>query len=378
MTIYIIVTLAIVLVGVVFKVNKTKKRQKYFLFFAFSLLAIISSLRSYNVGIDTLQFYENYVRYNIYDWSQFDLVRYEFGFFALYKILNMISPEPQLLIIVTSLFICFAVGRFIYKNSYDVLMATFLFITLNVFFNYMNIMRQAIGVCIIILAIELLKKPNAKNIILYSLFVILAMQFHISLFIMFLPLIFIKIPYKNMAFIVTIIGAVVAFATTHLLWSIGVEFAFFENYVDYGSNEHGESNYVAGLLNFAVCFVILMFGLFISRNQTKTTLSKHYAQKNVLSFSLNAYLVSFCLIFFAMAMQMIVLQRIAISFQIFYITWISNTLALETSKRDKTIFTYVIMLATMGYFFVIGIFRPEWYGTIPYEFFFEAQTIVYV
>lgn len=66
-------------IGCIFKVKETKKKQRLFIIFIFTLCALIASLRSFNVGIDTLQYYRNYYTIGSIEWGNYDSVRYEFG-----------------------------------------------------------------------------------------------------------------------------------------------------------------------------------------------------------------------------------------------------------------------------------------------------------
>lgn len=370
----------IIAVGCFFKVNSTKTKQLVFLIFVFTILAITASLRSYNVGIDTEQFCRNYMIINAVGWENSSALRYEFGFFALCKILNYISTNPQLLITVSSCFICFSVGRFIYKNSNDVIFSSFLFISLNIFSMYLNVMRQAIAIAIILFAIEFLKKPNIKNIIIYILIVILAMQFHNSAIVMIIPLFFTRLKYTNISFIATIIASAASFVLSSFLWNIMIK--LFPSYSEYSNSVFTESNYFAAAINALICIFILISGLAFagknirSQKETKALLINFETPGNngklILSYDINAYLLSFALIFLVLAMRMTLFNRFSIYFTIFYITWIPNIAQSMTIKKDKAFLTFILTVFTLAYFLVVAIFRPEWYGVIPYQFFWEV------
>lgn len=380
MFIYLVLMTIILAVGCFFKVNSTKTKQLVFLISVFTILAITASLRSYNVGIDTEQFYRNYMIINVAGWENSSVLRYEFGFFALCKILNYISTDPQLLIIVSSCFICFSVGRFIYKNSNDVIFSSFLFISLNIFSMYLNVMRQAIAISIILFAIEFLKKPNIKNIIIYILIVILAMQFHNSAIVMIIPLFFTRLKYTNISFIATIIASAASFVLSSFLWNIMIK--LFPSYSEYSNSVFTESNYFAAAINALICIFILISGLAFagknirSQKETKALLINFETPGNngklILSYDINAYLLSFALIFLVLTMRMTLFNRFSIYFTIFYITWIPNIAQSMTIKKDKAFLTFILTVFTLAYFLVVAIFRPEWYGVVPYQFFWEV------
>ena len=119
-------------------IKKEKKYKKIYLIVSFILLAGIAALRTKNVGIDTLQFHDAYLRIGYLDWTELTTERYEIGFSVLCKLLNYITANPQILISFTAIFINFSVVRFIYKNSNDVVFSILLYILLNFYFSYMN------------------------------------------------------------------------------------------------------------------------------------------------------------------------------------------------------------------------------------------------
>ena len=194
MFIYIIVMFLILSIGLFFNVNKSYKLGKYYLIFIFSILTLLSALRNISVGVDTSQYYEAYKLIGTIEWNELDKLRYEIGFSLLCKVLNYISSNPQLLLIVTSIFINSSVGLFIYRNSNNVVLSSFIFITYNLYFNYMNIMRQAIAIAIVLFAYEYLKN---KKIIKYSILVLIASLFHTSSIICLLFIIFSKVKYDK-------------------------------------------------------------------------------------------------------------------------------------------------------------------------------------
>lgn len=377
MLIYLILIIIILAVGCFFKVNETKLRQKVYLLFVFSMLATVASLRAYTVGVDTHQYYFNYELISKIDWQAHTEIRYELGFFSLCKILYNISPDPQLLVIVTSCFICFSVGVFLYKNSNDVIFSSFLFISLNVFSFYLTAMRQALAISIILLGIEFLKKPTFRNIVFYILIVFLAMQFHNSAAIMIIPLFFVKMKYTNTSFLAALIVTAATFVVAPLIWQLMLR--VFPSYAGYTDSEFADSNYFAAAINTVICLVMLFFGLVFSNknNRLQSSHNQHAPvygnnQKLVLSYDLTAYLLTFALAFLAISMRMSLLARFSSYFTVYYIIWIPNITAQMTNQKDKTFITFLTMVFTIAFFVVIALFRPEWHGVIPYEFFWEV------
>ena len=86
---------------------------------------------------------------------------------------------------------------------------------------------------------------------------------------------------------------------------------------------------------------------------------------------MNAYLLSFALVFLVLTMKMTLMSRFSTFFTIFYITWIPNISQSMTIKKDKAFLTFIFTVFSLAYFLVIAIFRPEWHGVVPYQFFWE-------
>ena len=160
MYIYIIIILLIVLLGCAIRPNSNKKRKKIYLTIVFIILAIVASLRAYTVGVDTEQYCIAFDKISEMTIEQAkEDTRYETGFVVLCKILSYVYDNYQILIIVTSIFIMYAVIRFIYEESNDCILSLLLFVLLNCYAMYMSMMRQAIAIGIILLGyIIFLKK----------------------------------------------------------------------------------------------------------------------------------------------------------------------------------------------------------------------------
>ena len=144
MYIYFIQFAAIAVAGFLFDAKKKKKKARQFLIFSFGLLILLSALRSQNIGTDLAVHYAR--RYDLissYDWSdipQFAKIStYEIGYCYLMKALSVISPDIQFFIVSTSIFTLGTVGWFIYRNSCDVKMSTYVFVLTCTYYNYMNI-----------------------------------------------------------------------------------------------------------------------------------------------------------------------------------------------------------------------------------------------
>ena len=101
-----------------------------------------------------MQYYQAYETLGKLPWRDVAQQRYEWGFFAFCKILYGISPHPQTLLLVTSGFFCAVMAHFLLRYGENIVLAAVLFLLLNFIAVFLNLMRQMMAVCMVILAME--------------------------------------------------------------------------------------------------------------------------------------------------------------------------------------------------------------------------------
>ena len=352
MIIYIVLLAFEVFLGFILKAKKSDKNKKIFLVVSFIVLTLISGLRTKEVGIDTNQYYTAYKRIsNVYSVSDLLEERYEIGFSLLCFGLSRISSDPQLLIFISSLFINFCVLRFIYKNSEDVTYSIFLYITLNFFFSYMNIMRQAIAVAFVLLALENLKQ---KRYVKYFLGVGIATCFHSSAILAVLYFILDRFEYKKKynKFLIPIFVIVFVLGRNILVLLGNISPKVFE----YIGSDYDVSNYFGTLLIALISFLILYFGNDILKNKPEQKEHEYNFLQKMLVMNV---------ILGVLGMRVNIFTRFAPYFSIFQIVWLPNIFAImkKNASQYKMIFSIVFIL----YWLIIMTYRPEWYGAVPYK-----------
>lgn len=351
MGIYIALFVCELLFGLVI-IKKEKKYMKIYLIVSFILLAGIAALRTRNVGIDTLQYYRAYLRIGNLDWTELTTERYEIGFSILCKILNYITQDPQILIAITAIFINFSVIRFIYKYSDDVVFSTLLYILLNFYFSYMNIMRQAIAIAILLFAFSALK--NNKKI-RYFLLVGLAMTFHSSAILGLLYFILPKIHYKTKynKFVIPILIIIFLFGKEIFIAFTNIS----PRLAGYIGSEYDTENYFGALLSFILTFFIWWFGNDILKKKDNKEISEDLLFYNkIMIISVVTTLLT---------IRVNIFNRFTPYFSIFQIIWIANVLKLM--KNNRQLFKLLFIIVLFLYWIIIMVFRPEWYGAVPYE-----------
>jgi len=355
MGIYIILLILLIIIGDILKQNKNLKNKKIYIIISFILLGVISAIRSSSVGADTQQFVNAFMKIekltlpNAINTMGY---RYEEGFIILCKTLSLITSNPQILIIFTSIFINGAVCIFIYRESKDVVLSIVLYILLNYYFSYMNIMRQALAICIILLGYTYFLKKDKK--ILFVLSVLLACGFHTTSLLV-LAIIFIKdIKYETVHYIATLIVAVLGFLVAPQLFQLASK--FLNSYSEYVNSEFYESNYFAAVFIFLVNLTMLTVS-FLSNRRKNVGLSQLLIMSSI------TVIVS------AIGIRITLIERMANYFNIYNIVLLPNAIANNSKKITRKLIYVSVLAFGIAYFLIIMRFRPEWYMVLPYTTF---------
>ena len=138
------------------------KNRRWFVISSFSLFFIIAALRKYTIGIDlNLHYAINFERIANLTWSEvLTYPAYDVGLNILCKIFSYISDDRQIFIIGTSAIISYSVAKYVYKYAEDVVLETFMFLTMYCYFLYMNIIAQALAFAIFLFAIPYLREKR--------------------------------------------------------------------------------------------------------------------------------------------------------------------------------------------------------------------------
>lgn len=184
--IFIYNVIFILFIGMLYgKKLQIEKYKKHYLFIVFLQMFLIQGLRSVEVGTDTsfyVNVFDNYLHSEYYS---FLFTHYEPGFQGIYILLKQLNLSSQWLLILISAItmICFAI--FIYRNSINVVLGTFVFACL-IYPNSFNIMRQTLGLSI---AINSLYFIINNKYIKAAILILVATLFHATSFLMFIPFI---------------------------------------------------------------------------------------------------------------------------------------------------------------------------------------------
>ena len=153
-----------------------RKRQVVLMGFC---LFLFGALRSFDVGQDLPMYYEHYL--NDSDLSINDillvLVNRDPGFHIFLHFLSYISSDPQLMLVVVSLFVSFGFSFFVYHEKGSVLLFFMMFIGFRLFSFTLSGLRQAIALGLVFIAFVDLQR---SKYISYIILTIIATLFHAS------------------------------------------------------------------------------------------------------------------------------------------------------------------------------------------------------
>ena len=199
MTIYLIYMASPALLYLFFEFIPNKsiannlRAKKFYLFLCGLCMTLMIGLRAPTNGSGDTLFYYNL--WELFSDMSFDtFVKFsrtadmEFGYLITTWALSQFFPGGQWLLFLSGLFMSICLCYFTYKNCKNPVLALTVFHCLGLFNFMVQGLRQAIAMCICLLAIESCKK---RKLIKFILLVLLASLFHASA-IVFLPVYFIR------------------------------------------------------------------------------------------------------------------------------------------------------------------------------------------
>lgn len=353
-----LVLLIIIMFCLLLNVNRRKIGRKVFVVIIFAMIALVSMLRSWQVGVDTAQYYRNFAVISQMAWSQSDELRYEKGYYALCKLLSYITYDGQILIAVTSLFMVGSVGRFIYKYSKDVVLSAYLYICLNIYFFHLNGMRQSLAIAVLLWGVDYLVEDKK---IRFLIVVYIASLFHSSAFIFVVILLVKDRVYHKGRYMQLMLVTVAGFITAVPMFKVVT--GIIGKYSGYLESEYAAANYFGALFQFIVGFSIysLCHYLYVSRIKT--------FENKIDQIVMWSVAIAVCCL--AMTMRMNIIGRSIQYFWTYSLVLVPNIIS-EVKGRAKWRSKMLICVGTFLYWLIIGTLRPHWLGAIPYSAFWQS------
>ena len=386
MIIYFVLAGFIPLYGFLTHANRNNFRKKQFVFVVFGIMTLISALRASTIGIDLdLHYAKNYELISSVNWSDIPIFavskQYEVGYCYFTKLLTYISTDVQFYIIFTSVVIYGVHVYFFYKKSEDVILSSSLFMFFCLFYMYMNIVRQAIAVSILLMAYLIFSESKKKihNYVVFVLLVMLASALHSSAILCLIYLLFDKLKFTK---IHMLLGIVVT-ALIYVGYSFVYKFVLsilggndkYSSYLD--SEEYG-----VGYMNLqSIYYVIITLGAFLlgyyilvwkDKTSHKLFAKQEYKVKSNESFMLYMSFIAFAcrLLIFKMS----IITRFTFYFIPFVLILYPYAISKFKRRSNRIILNLTVYGVCLIYFVWVTLSNADTlYGVVPYEFFWQVS-----
>ncbi len=393
MAIYIILYI-LALTGYMFGANKSTTNKKIYLFFMFSMILLVASLRDITVGTDLKQYYSRYYpQFANASWESLQSVTisgdWEWGFCAFCKILCSLSTDVRLFIAVTSIVSIVPYGLFIEKNSKDVVFSTALYLGYHMFSMNLSGIRQAMAVGIVLCGVDFLRqRKNLK----FCIIVFLAMLIHTSAAVCFVLVLCNWMKFKKNAMYwlaAIILGLPLIY---RIVFEKILSLSFFSSiYGLYSNNAHANGYITIHTVGMFVIMLLIFIVGFLgytdgrekeSLEDTVVTRSRSvrigrivlWRSKSVseeLSYSFLMYATYIAVLFRMSAFIVNVTARLSLYFIPFAMILYPETIErmIEFSE-NKSIIKATMWCALTAFALYITIFRAEsLWGVVPYSLF---------
>ena len=356
MAIYLATMTLVAIFGAILCREGDGKKTKLYVVLCFAALTVIAAIRASTVGVDTGQFCRAYTLIGLTPWGSLgDSFRYEWGFQILCKLLNCISNDPQLLIAVSSVVINVPIGIFIYRNSPKIELSIFLYMGLTYYTQNMNVMREAMAAAIVLLAFEALKAN--KNVI-FVVLVALATSFHQTAPFLLILWPLWKLGFNRKTLLVYCVLCAVLFLFAHPFSNLVAALLGREQIY---SDKFTGSNYYGALFKF----LLALFITFVVFNYLRVGQKRGISLTQVDRFY--CHMLMLWIMFSLLGMQIQIFARLCMYFNIFAVVGVARALRFADNRGERAFVELLIGGVALCYFVVIGFYRPEWQGAIPYE-----------
>lgn len=350
MYIYVILIVYLFFVTMIFKKNK-----KLSLFLMIIPFVTLTSLRSWDLGLkDTRGTYLTIFNF-IENMSIFDLIYFrgfdELFFYIFYKFITIINYNYQFVLFMLCLPFFIIVSRHIYMYSKNLILSVVCFMSLYFLFSF-YLLKQCLAIAVLIYSYKFIMNKNFKKFLFCVLF---ATMFHKMSLIFILAYPFankVKFSYKN--YLLVLFAFIVAIYFPNIIYILISKFDYTNTLIKYiGYGVYSVSGSIP-ILGFLINFVILVYcHLFC------------YEKEDLCS-NIDLNLLTLGCVFYSFSSVIVEFYRVAIFFNIFGITRISN-LNNKISKNNKFLLNSVCILVFILYFLFVSSHNNN---ANPYYFYF--------
>lgn len=364
---YLVVMALIPAFACALKPLRSKDKRITLTWIFYGMLAFLAMVRKETVGVDTPQFTGAYRA--IGDDTSFSLkkYRYEYGFTLLCRFLNHISRNPQLLIMVTSAFMMFAVGYATYRLSEDVALSAFMFIAMTTYTMYLNVMRQAVAIGFVLIGYCKLRDRKWPIALIFFL---IATQFHQTAWLVLLVFPITLLTFTRTSLILYILTTIIMFICSNSVTSL---IATILGRTEFYDPNHTESNYFGALIQLMFVISIVAMCFFYMPIQKLPQKQESDDERMVYTYQ---HMLMLWVMFVAMGVKVEVLGRLSYYFGALVIIIVPLVLKRVPAKESFFV-RNIFCLVCFVYFVIIGVFRPQWHGAIPYATDFSSVINVF-
>ena len=319
--------------------------QKTLLKISLFILWILATFRSIEIGNDTKSYYELFKKicmtgnYHNMTW------RFEIGYLWINKVISYLTNNFTVFLGLINTFIYIIYYYFIKQYSNNYMMSVFLFFTLGMWGNTLNIIRLELAITLALLGFMIIKNRNKKRLLGIILSLLPITFQRISIVYIFGLLIPNKINKKYL--IITFFGTlIIVLFLPSIVNFVGSIVPYFANYyLQKGSTYSIDGIKLASILNITIALSVFLFGFIIYEKYSgKNNQSSDIAQQ------INMIWISFLILLVSLRFNLI--DRCSYFFWTFSIVMIPNICGYIKGKNNRIIVMFLIFLLCILYFVV--------------------------
>lgn len=334
-------------------IKPENNNQSFSICIFFVILSILVMFRSQEIGNDTRNYMNFFLRYASMEWKELGRDSMEIGFQILNKVISLLSNDPRVFLIITTILICLMMVPTYLRLCVDTPLTVVLFCSMSTFAMMFSGVRQMLAVGAGFIAYEFTRR---RKLLFFILTVLLATSIHTSAFMLafMYPLYNTKINRKTFMLLIPIFVGIMVF-NKPIFRSLG---NILIQFTDYQVTETS-----TGAYTMLILFVLFTLFAFIIPDENQLD-AETYGLRNFLLISL--------------IVQMLApLNFVAMRMNYYYIIYIPLLLprVIKNRKKEYTkvaiLARYIMIVFFLLYFFVNANHSNKLH-IYPYEFFWEA------
>ena len=368
--IYVIVLVVMALLRLCLP-RDTARERRIFAVTAFLLLTAVAACRAPEVGRDTALFLDVFRK--LHGRGFLDTLAFsswvEPGFRLLCFILSRFTANGQWLIVITAVLINGSVSLFIYRHSKNIYLSFYLYLTMMLYPFYLNIMRQALAIAVLLFAWDYLKR---RRYLRYTLVVLLAASFHTSaLMFLLCPVLTLLPVHKRSLRIILPLTAVLAVLGVVLVRPLlRIVTSLFPRYAEYEATSFG------ALYGFLAVFAVItaygVYRFYFAKGNDAAVAASPFDERGFLTL-----MMLIGVVVAAMMTRFGQLQRVFNYFEVLYLLWLPAAVPAAYFHEERRHIAFpvqeiAVLAGALAYFLVILFLRSAlWYDALPYHFFWQ-------